>query len=144
MGRARTVKNWDKGKEMLIKARRPFGVMVISADPGVKNEFVYGALEKAISMVCVTTRACTEEKLKECLEDSGVVCVSLTAEESCSETTRRNMIDMLRQAGVRKVYGVHLTKANRIYPEVKAAAEALEADPPAAGEFDSLIVVANF
>lgn len=141
--RARIVKDWDKGSQMLIKTQRPFGIIVISADPGVKNKFVYGMLERAISMVCVTTMGCTEEKLKECLKNPGVICVSLTAEESCSLATRRNMIDMLRQAGVKKVYGVHLTEARRIYPEVDAAAAALEANPPTSEDLDRLIVITD-
>lgn len=141
MEEVRTFNNWDEGREMLRRSQRPFGIIVICADPKTKNKFVYNTLEKLLSTICLSTEACSTKRLREILEESSVVCVSFESQEACDHARRHEIVTMLYRAGAQKVYGVYLRVTDSPFEDVRSAAGALESNPPTAEGLNGLIIL---
>lgn len=142
MGEACTVESWDKGQQMIYEGKRPTGIVMICADNGTRNKFVYSTLERVFgTMICITSGACSADRLQEALKDSEVICVSLTPEGSCSHAKRHNIVTMLRSAGIKEVYGVYLKVADSAFEETRGAIKALKAEPPTVDGLDGLIIL---
>lgn len=87
--------------------------------------------------------------MKELLEKTGVVCVSLTPEASCDHKKRHSIVTMLWDAGIEDVYAVYIPGPSLNYNDrwlerkANAAREALLANPPNADGLKALIVLEN-
>lgn len=137
----RTVCNWNEAKEMLLNSARPIGIVVMCADSSVKNKFVYSTLERSIGMICIASVACSIKSVKNTLEGTSTVCISLTPKEAGSQARRREITTRLQKAGVKTIYGVYLQIKEARFPEVQSAMKTLNAKPPTAEEFDGLIAL---
>jgi len=142
MGEACTIYSWDEAKKILYQSERPTGITVMCADFNTKNQFVYSTLEKTFgTMISVTSGSCSVGRVRRALKSSGAVCVSLTPTDAGNHAKRHDIVTTLRNAGVRKVYGVYLRVENAESQDVKTAIAALEADPPTVDGLDGLIIL---
>lgn len=142
MEKARTVHTWDEGKRMIYEGERPTGIVMICADNSTRNRFVYCTLERVFSsMICTTSGSCSVDRVQRILKSSEVVCISLTPAESGDHTKRHGIVTMLRNAGIKKVYGVYLKMADSAFEEAKVAIKALEAESPTVDGLDGLIIL---
>lgn len=139
MGEVCVVHSWDEAARMIYESKFQAGVMVTGNSCNAKDRFVYSTLERKFgTVICLTLASCSPERLKRAFEDSRVVCASLTPEDSCSQTKRRNAIAALRNAGARTVYGVYLYEIDSMLP--KDQSPGLDLKIANTEKFDKLII----
>lgn len=134
--------SWNEARALLVNTPRPFGIVVICADAFTGNKFIYGFLERGLSMITATAGFCSVGSLRKLAKLTEIICVSLPPRDACDCKKRNSIINMLHKAGVEDVYGVYLCKPEpSSRPDTKYALEVFEANPPTAAGLKKLLVV---
>lgn len=151
-------KKWEERKvrtsedifsEIKTEMDLPVSVIILGADCDFKNEVMESAMNELQGFARYYTKAPDTAKLFSSLKIHRVLVITLSADESCMLSLRRELVETLRKAGAKSVIGIYAKarKMSRMCFDYGAkAAEtnrqiaAIERSNPAAEEFDRLVI----